>query len=156
AGILPSFIGRYSVRLPASLVYMGSCRSAANATLSSAFFDAGAATYFGYDGYVASAFASATGVDLFTKLMQGDDVSQAFTPGQQDGGTPPATFMQSGRSDATLALPIINGSFELLVGAESTVAGFTAVGDTAHVVSALGSTLPTDGHRMAMLETGVP
>jgi hypothetical protein len=35
-GVLPSFFTQYSVRLPASIVYVGSCRSSANASLSSA------------------------------------------------------------------------------------------------------------------------
>jgi hypothetical protein len=156
AGILPGFVSRYSVRMPASLVYVGSCRSSANPTLSSALLDAGAATVFGYDGYVSSAFANATGVDLFTKLLQGADVSGAFTPGAHDDGSPPANFTLAGRSDMTFAgLTLVNGSFEIASGVESDLAGYSVMGDV-HAVGALGSTLPTDGQRMAMLETGVP
>src|SRR5262249_32717489 len=43
--ILPSFINRYSIRFPSSVVYVGACGSSANATLASAFFGKGAATY---------------------------------------------------------------------------------------------------------------
>ncbi len=155
AAILPSFVTTYSIRLPASLVYMGACRSSANPTLSSAFFGRGAATYLGYDGYVTSAFASDVGTDLFTQLLAGKSAAEAFTPGQSDGATPPATFTMVGQPDTSLtATPIVNGSFEIASGFEASVAGFTVTGD-GRIVGELGSTLPTDGTRMALVSTGL-
>jgi hypothetical protein len=41
-GVLPTFFTQYSVRLPASIVYVGSCRSSANASLASALLERGA------------------------------------------------------------------------------------------------------------------
>ena len=87
-GVLPTFFTQYSVRLPASIVYVGSCRSAANASLSSALLERGAGAYLGYDGYVESAFAGDMATSLFTNLLAGQPLSQAFTPGQQDAQDP--------------------------------------------------------------------
>src|SRR5262249_17013145 len=102
AGVLPSYFTQYSVRLPASIVYVGTCRSASNGSLSSALLERGAGTYLGYDGYVESSFAQSVGVDLFTKLLDGQSLAQAFVPGQQDGATPASTFTLDG--DPALAL----------------------------------------------------
>lgn len=154
AAILPTFVTRYSIRLPASLVYVGSCRSAANPTMASALFERGAATYLGYDGYVASTFARDTGTALFADLLQGQTAGEAFSP-VSDGGDPPASFVLAGRSDASLtADPVVNGSFEVTSGFEASVTGFTVTGD-GRIVGNLGVTLPTDGQRMALVSTGL-
>ena len=154
AAILPTFIERYSIRLPGSLVYMGSCRSAANPIMATALMERGAATYLGWDGYVSSAFAGSVGATLFTDLLQGKTVAEAFSP-VSDGGTPPATFALLGADDASLtADPVINGSFEVTSGFAASVTGFTVNGD-ARIVGELGATVPTDGTRMALVSTGL-
>ena len=154
AAILPTFIERYSIRLPGSLVYMGSCRSAANPIMAAALVERGAATYLGWDGYVSSAFAGTVGVNLFTELLQGKTVEEAFSP-VSDGGNPPATFALLGAPDASLtADPVINGSFEITSGFAASVTGFTVKGD-ARIVGELGITVPTDGERMALVSTGL-
>jgi hypothetical protein len=154
AAILPTFIERYSIRLPGSLVYMGSCRSAANPIMATALMERGAATYLGWDGYVSSAFAGSVGTSLFTDLLQGKSVAEAFSP-VSDGGTPPATFALEGADDASLtADPVINGSFEITSGFAASVTGFTVNGD-ARIVGELGATAPTDGARMALVSTGL-
>jgi hypothetical protein len=154
-GVLPTFFTQYSVRLPASIVYVGSCRSTANASLSSALIERGAGAYLGYDGYVDSGFAGQTGVSLFTKLLQGQPLSQAFTPGQQDGQSPPSTFTLGGDDAMSLATgPIVNRSFEVQSGFLASVAGFTVNGD-GRIIGNLGITTPTDGVRMALVSTGL-
>jgi hypothetical protein len=154
AVILPTFIQRYSTRLPASLVYMGSCRSAASPTMSTALFQSGAASYLGWDGYVSSAFARDVGVGFFTGLLQGKTAAEAFAP-VSDGGDPPATFALAGRADASLtADPVVNGSFEITSGFAASVTAFTVNGD-ARIVGELGSTVPTEGQRMALVSTGL-
>ena len=154
-GVLPTFFTQYSVRLPASIVYVGSCRSSANASLASALLERGAGAYLGYDGYVDSAFAGQTGVSLFSNLLQGQPLSQAFTPGQQDGQTPPSTFTLGGDDAMSLATgPIVNRSFEVQSGFLASVAGFTVNGD-GRIIGNLGITTPTDGVRMALVSTGL-
>jgi hypothetical protein len=154
-GVLPSFFTQYSVRLPASIVYVGTCRSSANGSLSSALLERGAGTYLGFDGYVDSSFAGDVGIDLFTKLAQGQSLTQAFTAGQHDDDTPPSTFTLDGNPALSLATgPIVNRSFEVQSGFLASVAGFDVKGD-GRIVGNLGVTLPTDGVRMALVSTGL-
>jgi hypothetical protein len=154
-GVLPSYFTQYSVRLPQSIVYMGACGSTATPSLSSALLERGAGAVLGFDAYVESSFAHQAGLDLFTKLLEGKSLAQAFTPGQQDGGTPPSTFMLDGSSALGLATgPIVNRSFEVQSGFLASVAGFTVSGD-GRIIGNLGMTLPTDGARMALVSTGL-
>ena len=153
--MLPTFFTRYSVRLPASIVYVGTCRSSADPVMASTFLGLGAGAYLGYDGYVDSAFAGDMGVELVTNLLQGKAVDQAFTPGQNDGGSPPATFTMDGPGITTLPNgPIANPSFEVVSGFAGSVAGYSVLGD-ARIVGSLGTTLPTVGDRMALVSTGL-
>jgi hypothetical protein len=153
-GVLPSYFTQYSVRLPQSVVYVGTCGSSVNQSLSSALLERGAGAVFGYDGYVDSTFAADQGLDLFTKLVEGQPFATAFTPGD-DGGTPPATFTFTG--DGALVVPtgpIVNRSFEVQSGFLASVAGFTVAGD-GRIIGNLGAALPTDGVRMALVSTGL-
>jgi hypothetical protein len=155
AAVLPSFITHYSVRLPGSLVYVGACNSTTNPTLSAAFRGLGATTVLGFDGYVASDFARDVSVDLFTQLVAGATVGEAFTPGQTDGGTPPATFTLVGSEQTSIATSVIvNQGFEFSSGFVASVAGFTVQGD-GRVVGGLGTWLPTEGDKMALVSTGL-
>src|SRR5262249_2920540 len=148
-----SFFTQYSVRLPSSIVYVGSCRSAADMSLASTLLDRGAGAYLGYDGYVDSTFAGDMGTDIFTKLLGGQSLAQAFAPGQQDTGG--ASFMLDGDDAMSLATgPIVNRSFEGQSGFLASVAGFTVKGD-GRIVGNLGITVPTDGARMALVSTGL-
>jgi hypothetical protein len=153
--ILPAFFTHYSERMPASIVYVGSCRSMADAGLANTFLGLGASAVLGYDGYVDSTFAGERGVDLFTKLLAGQPLDQAFTPGMNDGGTPPAMFTMDGNAATTLPIgPIANGSFEVVSGFAASVTGFLVKGD-GRIVNALGATGPTVGSRMALVSTGL-
>ncbi len=155
AAILPSFITRHNVRFPSSVVYAGSCNSAFNTTLATAFFGRGAGTFYGYDGYVASSFARERGSALVTGLVAGQTTGAAFTPGLTDGNDPPATFMMLGRTDLALSTAdVVNASFETESGLAGSVAGWTVTGD-GRVIGALGATAPTDGSRMALISTGL-
>jgi hypothetical protein len=153
AAILPSYITRYSIRLPGSLVYVGSCNSLANPTLSTAFIGRGALTVMGYDGYVESEFARDRSVALFTDLLAGQSIAEAFTPGQRDAGQ--AEFTMAGSTQTSLTTEVIvNASFEFASGFIASVSGFNVIGD-GRVVGGLGSWLPTDGNRMALVSTGL-
>jgi hypothetical protein len=152
--VLPSYFTQYSVRLPQSVVYAGTCGSAVNRSLSSALLERGAGAVFGYDGYVESTFAATQGLDLFSKLIAGQSFATAFTPAD-DGATPPATFAFDG--DGALVVPtgpIVNRSFEVQSGFLASVAGFTVTGD-GRIIGNLGAALPTDGVRMALVSTGL-
>jgi hypothetical protein len=154
-GVLPSYFSQYSVRLPQSVVYVGTCGSSVNQSLSSALLERGAGAVFGYDGYVESTFAADEGLDLFSKLTQGQSFGTAFTPGENDGGTPPATFTFTGDGALTVPTgPIVNRSFEVQSGFLASVAGFTVAGD-GRIIGNLGAALPTDGVRMALVSTGL-
>jgi len=94
-------------------------------------------------------------VSLFSKLLEGQSLAQAFTPGQQDGQDPPSTFTLGGDDAMSLATgPIVNRSFEVQSGFLASVAGFTVAGD-GRIIGNLGITTPTDGVRMALVSTGL-
>src|SRR5262249_4121556 len=115
-GVLPSYFTQYSVRLPQSVVYVGTCGSGVNRSLSTALLERGAGAVFGYDGYVDTSFAASQGLDLFTKLTQGQSFATAFTPAD-DGGTPPATFTFDGNGGLVIPTgPLVNASFEVQSG----------------------------------------
>lgn len=155
AAILPSFITRHNVNFPESVVHVGACGSALNTTMATAFFGRGAATFYGYDGHAASSFVRDRAVDLVTKLLAGDTTGDAFTPGQTDGATPPASFTMLGRTDLSiLGDTIVNASFEADSGLAANVPGWLVEGD-GRVLGGLGSTLPTDGVRMGLISTGL-
>jgi hypothetical protein len=154
AGILPSFITRYSIGLPGTLVYLGNGNGAA-ASLSAAFLSLGATTVLGWDGPVAPSAARAVAVDVFGALLAGATVGESFPPGQTDGGTPPAFLTMAGSPQTGIATDVIvNGDFEFTSGFTASVTGFTVEGD-GHVVGGLGSWGPTQGDRMALVSTGL-
>ena len=155
AGILPSFLLRYSVGLPGTLVYLGTGNGAADASMSSAFLSLGAMTVLGWDGPVSPAAARSHAADVFGELLAGKTAGEAFTPGQTDGGTPPATLTFAGSPQTAIATDVIvNGGFEFTSGLLASVTGFTVHGD-GHVVGGLGTWGPTEGDRMALVSTGL-
>lgn len=149
-GITPSFIRHYCPAMPDSLVYASACRSAFNATMASAFFDAGAKVYYGYDDYVSVRFAAECGVDLFTRLLSGDSSGTAFTPGLQDPySVYKAIFMMFGAPNVVFSPPrLLNGSFE------QGLKYWIGYGDV-RVIGQLGPIIPDDGHLMAIISTGI-
>lgn len=89
-GILPTFIPYYSEgEFPNSLVYLGTCHSAANDTMSQAFLQQGAKTYLGFSKVVSAIWAREVALDFFEKFL-GDPLKVAggadgaFTPNQYD------------------------------------------------------------------------
>lgn len=154
-GILPSFIATYGGQYPDSLVFLASCRSHFNTSMSDAFLGKGARTFLGYSEYVDSGFAFNRAVDFHTKWIK-DPASlvttgECFTPGLNDGGSPPASWIMSGASD--LALPsgnqLQNGSFET-----GTLGAWNPSGD-GRVVTQLGTFGPTAGNFMGIISTGL-
>lgn len=153
AGILPTYFAQHSVRLPESVVYVGSCGSATGSSLATALMDRGAGAVLGYDGYVDSTFAGEMGAGLFTKLLAGQTLGQAFTPVTQSDGQ--ASFAFTGDDAMTIATgPLVNGSFEVQSGVLASVSGFTVAGD-GRIIGRFGDTTPKDGVRMALVSTGL-
>lgn len=88
--ILPTFIPYYSPgEFPNSLVYMGTCHSAANNTMSRAFLGQGAKTYLGYTKKVSALWAREVGLEFFERFL-GDPLrvsggtDGAYIPDQYD------------------------------------------------------------------------
>lgn len=152
--ILPSFIRYYAVtNYPDSLVYIGACRSTYNDSMANAFLDSGAKTYLGYSEYVNSAFAGTVGVDFFQRFIEDPAITNtgdAFIPGQNDGGSPPAYFEL--RGSTTLEKPsadLENGGFE-----EGNLGAWKASGD-ARVLVQLGQFSPVEGSYLGLISTGL-
>ncbi|HEY5838211.1 MAG TPA: hypothetical protein VIT19_04180 [Pyrinomonadaceae bacterium] len=88
--VLPTFISYYSPgEFPNSLVYLGTCFSAANDTMARAFTGQGADTYLGYTKEVSTGWARLVSLDFFERFL-GDPLTTtggadgAYTPEQYD------------------------------------------------------------------------
>ncbi|HKS30572.1 MAG TPA: hypothetical protein VJS44_22290 [Pyrinomonadaceae bacterium] len=68
--ILPPFVSFYSsTGFPNSLVYMETCRSAANDAMAQKFFSLGAKTYLGYTKTALNSFIGPTGFEFFKRFF---------------------------------------------------------------------------------------
>lgn len=144
--ITPKFISTY-LQLPDSIVYVGTCRSAFNGALATAFLDAGASAFAGYDDYVDSNFAATKGRQFWNALIAGQTVGQAFVGSTGPSG---ATFRLYGDEDATLPDgSLLNGEFEC-----ATLGAWVGNGD-ARLITQLGPLSPPQGQRMAIISTGL-
>lgn len=81
----PAFIRHWSVEAPDDqwhwlnrYVYLATCYSG-HPSMSSAFIDAGAVYYAGYDGPIYKSFHTQTGITFFDYLIQGETVLDAHT-----------------------------------------------------------------------------
>ena len=152
-GIMPSFIQKYSGKMPDSLVYMSICRGTWNNTLADAFIGNGAKAYLGYSDYVAVPFTISVGSALFTEFLKsGKTLADAFDPisPKVETDSDPAEFKLVGSKSVALGSGGLNdGGFE-----SGTLGSWTAVGD-GRVVSQLGDALPTNGTYMAIISTGL-
>jgi hypothetical protein len=147
--VMPGFIENLDL-FPESIVYNGSCESQANDTMANAFLDNGAMVYLGFTKIVNSPFARTVAQDFFTEMVtNGDESGEAFIPGQVDPEDPYAVFLMSSNDAAVFAGELVNASFE-----EGDLTGWTRAGD-GRVVTALGSTQPTDGSFMGIISTGL-
>ncbi len=106
--ITPSFIRHYGHKYPRSLIYISACFSKAkvNETMSNAFLDKGAYTYFGYDDIVFPDFAYGIGTRLFNYLLEDRmTAGNAFIAlgDKIDPSEPHAEFLMAGGDDLVLA-----------------------------------------------------
>jgi hypothetical protein len=146
----PDYISAYNGAFPNSIVYNGSCESAFNNTMSNAFLNKGANTYFGFDQTVKSWFDRDMANDLFPKLINdGKSTGEAFVAGQHDNNTPPAYFVMHGNNQTKFASDFVNGEFE-----EGNLTGWNVSGD-GRVISQLSYLMPTYGFYMGVISTGL-
>ncbi len=150
-GTTPAFFQRHMRQdLPASIVYLGGCRTLNNGSVAVQLFGAGAAAVVGYSGDVTNAFAWSHGFAFFDKLInhQGS-VLQAVTLLDVDpetGGS--MRWIGNGKSNANDGA-LINASWDA-----GKATGWKAVGD-GRVISRLGVTVPVAGKFMGIISTGL-
>lgn len=101
--ITPNYILRYGGHMSGTIVYVGGCSSAADATLAQAFIHQGAAAFIGYSGSVNNAFAYTHGMDAVRTLLAGKHNRIADIPAiGKATDTTGAVFKVYGNSKATL------------------------------------------------------
>ena len=150
-GFVPSFVRHHSPdKFPASIVYLGTCRSMYTGALALQYIAAGAAAVVGFSDYVGQQFAYTDGSTLFDNLInQGNSVLQGLTLAD-DPAHPGSHMRLFGESKANAKdANLINPSWDL-----GRVTGWKAVGD-GRVISRLGATLPVAGKYMGIISTGL-
>lgn len=148
--VKPSFLTTYNGTYPNSIVYNGSCESGHNTTMSDAFINNGASTYFGFSETVKSWFDRDMANDLFPKIItDGMTTGEAFVSGQHDDNTPEAYFVMFGNDETHFESGLTNGDFE-----EGTLAGWSVDGD-GRIITQLGSITPYGGSFMGIISTGL-
>jgi len=152
--ILPSFISSHNGQFPDSLVFINTCRSSRNTSMANAFLNKGAKTYLGYSNYVKATFATERAKDFHNKWVLNPvnlvTTGDSFTPGLNDGQTPPANWEMLGANN--LQLPsgeLQNGDFET-----GTLGAWSASGD-GRIITQLGTFAPTGGSYMGIVSTGL-
>lgn len=150
-GLLPSFVQRHAVEpFPASVVYLGSCRSMYNGSLSVQLYGNGAAAVVGFSDYVSNSFAYEQGWKLFDGLVnKGQSVNQSLSAVDADPKHKGRTRMLGNSKANTSESGLINPSWDV-----GKLTGWKQVGD-GRVISRLGVTIPVAGKFMAIISTGL-
>ena len=153
--ILPSFVRRYNGTFPSSLVYIGSCRSSYNSTMSNTFRSKGAKAYFGFSEYVLSGYAKNVAGEMMKSFInKGKTARESFqdaiaAKGADDGQATPARFTFSGDQNLKMGGKNIQNA-----GFEEGLVGWQTEGDS-RVISRLASLVPQEGKKMAIISTGL-
>jgi len=152
-GLVPSFIQRHTPEpFPASIVYLGSCRSMYNASLAVQLWGNGVAAVVGYSDYVTNAFAYQQGWKFFDSLINlGQSALQSMSVAQEDPlypGSHMRLLGSSGKANVNDA-SLINPSWDL-----GKLTGWSKAGD-GRVVTRLGVTIPVAGKYMGIISTGL-
>ncbi|MEY3013931.1 MAG: hypothetical protein RIT45_2666, partial [Pseudomonadota bacterium] len=150
-GLTPAFLQRHARQdLPASIVYLGACRTLWNGSLAVQLFGAGAAAVVGYSDYVTNQFAWDRGKAFFDTII-GEIGS--VTTAAETGVLDPITkgrmrWIGNGKANAKDG-NIINAGWD-----SGKPTGWTTVGD-GRVISRLGVTVPVAGKFMGIISTGL-
>lgn len=148
--VKPSYIAAHNGNFPNSIVYNGSCESGHNTTMSNAFINKGANTYFGFSQTVRSWFDRDMANDLFPKLItDGMTTGEAFVPNQHDDNNPQAYFVMFGNDETHFTSDFTNGDFE-----EGSLVGWETEGD-GRIITQLGFISPFSGSYMGIISTGL-
>lgn len=151
-GILPSFVSFHALeKFPETLVYLGTCRSLYNGTMTGAFFAAGAKTIAGYSKDITSLFAYSIGTQFFEKMVNKNSLSgQAIPEINEDPANPESYFLIFGAQNLSISnADIINQDFE-----RGNLLGWSSEGD-ARVVSKFCLDKPVRGKFMAVISSGL-
>jgi hypothetical protein len=153
--VTPSFISHHVSSMPSSLVFLGSCLSASNNTMSTAFLNAGAQAYLGFSDLVPSSFAFNKATYFHQNWVEDPSTlltaSEVFNGGCSGDPTAPACWKlipTASKLEAPLG-GLQNGNFEL-----GTLGAWTPQGD-ARILTQLGPFTPTDGTYMGLISTGL-
>ena len=150
-GLTPAFIQRHTVEpFPASIVYLGACRSMYNGSMAVELFGNGAAAVLGFSGYVTNKFAYQQGHALVDGLVNGGlSTLQAMNAAEDpDHSGSRMRMIGNGKSNVKEEA-LINPSWDL-----GKLTGWKAVGD-GRVISRLGATIPVAGKYMGIISTGL-
>ncbi len=148
--VKPAYIAAHNGNFPNSIVYNGSCESGHNTTMSDAFINKGANTYFGFSQTVQSVFDRDMANDLFPKLItEGKTTGEAFVPNQHDNSNPPAYFVMFGNAETHFTSDFANGDFE-----EGSLVGWETEGD-GRIITQLGFIAPYGGNYLGIISTGL-
>ncbi|TYR76013.1 hypothetical protein FZC79_07620 [Rossellomorea vietnamensis] len=152
--ITPSFISHYNESLPGTIVFNGSCQSTKNDTMSNAFLNDGAQTYFGYSDNVLVSYDNNVVSTLFNSLVaNGMTTGESFdhvinTHGTSDGYG--AYFQMKGNNNVVISVEgLVNGKFE-----EGNLNGWFGNGDV-RLISKLGPLYSPEGKYMSIISTGL-
>ena len=149
-GVLPSFVSRYSGRLPNSVVYGGACYSLWNGSMAMAFLGAGAGSYVGFNGLVSEEFATEIGSQLFCGVIDDKETVADAMCFASDPEEPSTQAVMAGSSGVNFATQgVLNSDFE-----DPGLMGWSVDGDVAQVPVFCGAK-PVEGTRMALVATGL-
>jgi hypothetical protein len=150
-GFTPSFIQRHAVDLfPASIIYLGACRSMYNGSMAVELFGNGAAAVLGFSGYVSNKFAYQQGHALVDGLVNGGLSTLQAMSAAEDPDHPGSRMRLIGNGKSNVKDDsLINPSWDL-----GKLTGWKPVGD-GRVISRLGATIPVAGKYMGIISTGL-
>jgi hypothetical protein len=145
-------------------VILAACRSGYNSSLAKEFLAKGAGAVVGYTDYVLATYAQNTGEEIIQRMYEDKTLSEAVSSSRTqygavdsstvdktgDGNADPAALVFFGASDLKFPLSSLkNGGFE-----DGVLTPWTKAGD-GRVLTALGSTRPTEGTYMGIISTGL-
>lgn len=150
-GFTPSFIQRHAVEpFPASIIYLGACRSMYNGSMAVELFGNGAAAVLGFSGYVSNKFAYQQGHALVDGLVNGGLSTLQAMNAAEDPDHPGSRMRLIGNGKSNVKdESLINPSWDL-----GKLTGWKPVGD-GRVISRLGATIPVAGKYMGIISTGL-
>jgi len=149
--ITPAFVQRYSGTEGAfGLVNLGTCSSLYNGSMAVAWLARGASGVSGFSGVVDSAWARGRVLDMVQGLVAGE-VAQDAHAIAQDPNHDETFWRYLGRQNLRLhAGGMVNGGWDAL-----THRGWRPSDFNSHVVHQFGNTFALQGHRAALLTTGL-